>query len=366
MPGDELQPPSGTVERIAFQDAADLQAALEQAGGLNADPAAVLQELKKIQLGWPAEREFMALSLWSGRCRLIHPLDKDGQFPTHSSETIRVPDLFAVYEVGGAPVPVLIEVKSTWGLALKGPSDNLTPGRKGRLDFGEKYYNGLVEYSRLTNLPLLVAWKIKEPRLWFLFDITAMPLIKKAHSASFPEIFRADLLGVLLGIVSFQVTAGSRWEQEIARVGSNAAPSEFVGRLERNELISPTGNKWTGPAGLGHALIASANGVEVVEKGDRVVQTLYVPSDISDFSYRFLDVAVRGYSEEEIEWLEVLRGEKFSWTHTEFVEALKKAGPLGFIKHIIHPYPRHRPDWLQSHLTNVPGDSDGVVEMWQS
>ena len=79
---------------------------------------ALLARLKRFQLGWSVEHEFAALSLWFGRCTLIHFLDREKQLPESSLATYRVPDLLGVYSAGGREVPALIEVKSSYRLYL--------------------------------------------------------------------------------------------------------------------------------------------------------------------------------------------------------------------------------------------------------
>src|SRR5262245_55773353 len=80
--------------------------------GLGADPKAVADRVRRLQVGLPAEDEFSVLLMWLGRCRLVHKLDQL-QRPSDSRARWHVPDLFAVFDYHGTELPVLIEVKTT-------------------------------------------------------------------------------------------------------------------------------------------------------------------------------------------------------------------------------------------------------------
>jgi len=338
-------------ERRPYQDATDIVRAVEQAGHLRAGPAEVVAKLRQIQLGWPAQREFMALSIWMGQCALIHPLDSEGQFPESSREEYRVPDLFAVYRAeGNQEVAVLIEVKSTQGVPpLSGAGGKYMSPRRGKLDFGERYYTGLRRYADRVGLPLLVAWKVGRLGLWLLFDIRAMQRVRTAHVAEAPQIGTHDLTGVLLGNVFSEVAAGSRWVVEIAKLQATSTAS-FVGRVERSALVSPTGQEYSGTAPLFWVLAACESEVEVAESDGRIVQSIYVPFDCGVIGSRLLDMAVRGFSKRKVEWLTVIRDGTFQWSYADLQRALVEGGALGFIKHVIHPYPSTIPDFLTGKL----------------
>src|SRR5262245_32471512 len=72
----------------------------------------IVNRVRRLQIGLPAEDEFSVLLTWLGRCRLVHKLDQL-QSPRESRERWCVPDLLAVFDYEGRDVPVLIEVKTS-------------------------------------------------------------------------------------------------------------------------------------------------------------------------------------------------------------------------------------------------------------
>lgn len=337
-------------ERQAYQQVADIAEAIEQAGRCRVSSSEIIEMLRRIQLGWPAEREFVALSIWMRQCVLIHRLDKEGQYPQSSRDSFRVPDLFAVYDVEGHQVPVLIEVKSTEISTLRpDEAGTLRTPREGKLIFGQKYYEGLRRYAETLGLPLLVAWKIRNFDMWFLFDINAMQKKKTAYFAEAPDIAVHDLMGVLLGNVFSQVAAGSKWVMEIRKL-HETGESGFDGKIERSALVSPKGQEYRGKGTLFPILAACDADVELIEDDRKAVQSIIVPVDWGVIAYRLLGMAVRGFGDEEIEWLDVLREEKFQWAYDDLLRVLREGIQLGFVNHVIHPYPQHVPDFLKGKL----------------
>jgi Holliday junction resolvase len=122
--------------------------------GNNASPTRIAERVKQLERGLPAEDHFMLLLSWLGKCHLVHRLDQE-QFPPQKPPSLRAPDLLAMFHYEGGTLPVLIEVKKTAKMKLK---------------WSESYYNGLIEYAKILNLPLLVAVQWQEDGLWTLCD----------------------------------------------------------------------------------------------------------------------------------------------------------------------------------------------------
>lgn len=80
--------------------------------GWSVDPASLTERIKRLDLGLPAEDEFIFILSWLGKCSLVHKLDQD-QFPRDSKKYLQVPDLLASFETKSGPKVVLIEVKAT-------------------------------------------------------------------------------------------------------------------------------------------------------------------------------------------------------------------------------------------------------------
>jgi len=72
--------------------------------GWDADPSSVIERVKRLDLGIPAEDEIAFILSWLGRCIIIHKLDQK-QYPPESTDKFQVPDLFACFVKDDARVP---------------------------------------------------------------------------------------------------------------------------------------------------------------------------------------------------------------------------------------------------------------------
>jgi hypothetical protein len=90
--------------------------------------------------------------------------------------------------------------------------------------------------------------------------------------------------------------------------------------------------------------------VDIAEDNQKLVQSFYLPANEGVLAYRLLDLAIKGFSDEEINWLTVVRESKFQWSYSNFLAMLEDALELDFINHVIHmrPNPEHLPDFLKS------------------
>jgi len=105
---------SESIRRPLDLAALQLYEALDALGFDATQPDRLVDKLRQIDVGLPAEDECAAMLLWMGRCRFLHKL-RQGQHPRESPKHYRVPDLLALFDFNGRQVPVLIQVKSTFG-----------------------------------------------------------------------------------------------------------------------------------------------------------------------------------------------------------------------------------------------------------
>lgn len=156
--------------------------------GRDADPRQIAQQVRRLDLGLPAEDEFVAVCGWLGKTRLIHKLDQH-QAPSQSRGDYQVPDLLAMYENSA---PVLIEVKSK-----KAPT----------LSFRPDYLARLQNYAEVMQVPLLIAWKYHG--IWTLFEARHMTKAKKNFNIRFDAAIKENLLGILAGDVAYKIAPGA-------------------------------------------------------------------------------------------------------------------------------------------------------------
>jgi len=64
--------------------------------GWSADKDSIVDLINKLDMGLPAEDEFIFILSWLGKCSLLHKLDQK-QFPPKSRPIFQVPDLFAYF-----------------------------------------------------------------------------------------------------------------------------------------------------------------------------------------------------------------------------------------------------------------------------
>lgn len=68
--------------------------------GYAANARELAKRVHRLDLGLPAEDEFSVICSWLGKCRLLHKLDQK-QVPPGSRDTFQVPDLLALFDIGG-------------------------------------------------------------------------------------------------------------------------------------------------------------------------------------------------------------------------------------------------------------------------
>lgn len=151
------------------------------------DTKTLVDRVRQLQRGLPAEDEFMLLLSWLGKCRLVHKLDQL-QAPPSSRQEIRVPDLLAVFERDGKQIALLIEVKTTGDRALSWRPD---------------YLKSLKAYAKLVNLPLLLAGNWTRFGFWTLADVSLFEKPHQNYRLSFEAALKNNLMGELATSITF-------------------------------------------------------------------------------------------------------------------------------------------------------------------
>lgn len=86
-----------------------LYQALQELGWSDADPQAIAHRVRLLEIGLPAEDELSVVLRWPGGCHLVHKLD---QTIRPGAALYRIPDLLAVFDYEGRPLPVLAPLLS--------------------------------------------------------------------------------------------------------------------------------------------------------------------------------------------------------------------------------------------------------------
>lgn len=159
--------------------------------GWEADPDDLARQVRRLDVGLPAEDEFSVVCSWLGKCDLIHKLDQH-QMPRDSSETFQVPDLVVRFSTQSNDRPLLVEVKTK--------TDK-------KLSFRPDYFERLQNYASLMGMPLLIAWRYHS--VWMLFEARHLKKAVKNYNISLHTAMCENLLGLLAGDFSYRIGQGA-------------------------------------------------------------------------------------------------------------------------------------------------------------
>ena len=306
----------------------------------------IVDKVNQLRRGLPKEDEFIALSVWMGKCTLIHKLDQK-QFPSLSREMYQAPDLFALYDFNGKNVPVLVEVKATSDIKL-GP-------------FSSAYYQKLVNYANMLGLPLLVAWRIKKLNLWCLFDLERMTRKRTAFHIDFQTAMNNSLLGILLDDVIISISRGTQVFIKIRKVPGTELRDKIDGKLQKFDGIvediawlSPNGQKISMGSTLGkfldYAFRLVGNDVTEIEDEGHVILTFSTTENEDIFAHQLLGPVLAGFGtvpDTEFSWLDAIEGKKFSMDYQHVRSAASEGVENGVVRTLIRQNPVILPKFLQ-------------------
>lgn len=189
-----------------------------EAVGWEADVTKIAEQVKRLDVGLPAEDEFSVLCAWLGKCELLHKLDQH-QMPSLSKKTYQVPDILAYFSTQSVRKPVLIEVKSK---------------KANTLSFSPEYLERLEAYSTMVGLPLLIAWKFHS--LWVLFEAKHLKKMKRNFNISFGAALKENLLGVLVGDLAYKIGRGAGIHLRFQKEKMVSAESNGSERIEQWQM----------------------------------------------------------------------------------------------------------------------------------
>lgn len=314
--------------------------------GWGENPKEIVDKVNQLRRGLPKEDEFIALSVWMGKCTLIHKLDQK-QFPGLSRERYQAPDVFALYDFNGKNVPVLVEVKATSDIKLR--------------PFSSTYYQKLVNYASMLGLPLLVAWRIEKLNLWCLFDLERMTRRRTAFHIDFQTAMNNSLLGILLDDVIININRGTQVFIKFKKVLGTELRSEIDGKLQKFEGIvediawlSPKGEKISMHSTLAkfvdYAFRLIGNDVTEIEDERYVTLTFYTTENENIFAHQLLGPMLAGFRtvpDTEFSWLDAIEGKKFSMDYQHVRSAASEGVRNGVVRMIIRQNPAILPKFLQ-------------------
>jgi len=306
---------------------------------LDLDPNRIRNKLRQLNRGLPAEDEFTALALWSGRCKYIHKLDRD-ILPKDCA--YEIPDFLCILEVDGRTIPLLVEVKT---------SSNQVRS------FGKKYCSALQSFADRLGLPILIALKFTcfEPSWWVLFELQKMVTSRGTGKANVMEIMKQTLLSSLLGDFSFQIRQGSTLafsisKEKVQRDDSGSIVS-MAGTIEDVYWETSDGKRVEWVSLLDLLFMLTQDDVKVEEYPSHVVQKFYKVGDDAAFAHWALPFAFsprKYFDREGIPWDRMIREHGFSFSLDDVEQTVRRAQERGLAGPTVYVQPQDIPQFLKT------------------
>ena len=311
--------------------------------GWDEDPKSIARRIRQLDQGLPAEDEFIAICAWRGKTRLIHKLDQH-QSPSPSRTTFQVPDLLGHFETAG---PVLIEVKSK---------------RSPKLSFTPAYLDRLSAYADLLGLPLLIAWKFH--RVWTLFEARHLRKARTNLNIRFGEAMRENLLGVLVGDISYKIAPGAGVILDCRKVALLETTTEGDTTTEQWQMRID-GVRYTSKGGkprddLDDDVTTLFTTWDLEERQDFTPTHIHIAFQAGDEGMMFAHMALvhllswRQRVGEVINWRHVIRRDQVVSNMTNFEAALDRALEQEVVTLVLHQVPADMPAFLRDKTRAQP------------
>ncbi len=310
--------------------------------GWGTDSESLINRVKRLDLGIPAEDEIAFILSWLGKCSIVHKLDQN-QFPPKSSDKYQVPDLFACFITNDVTRPVLIEVKSS---------------TQKTLSWKESYLGKLKNYSALAGIPILLAWKFY--RLWMLVDLNCFKKARTNYHLPFEEAMKHNLMSCLAGDFAYVMKpkVGLHFHLKKERliskkqIDSSSLEEQWVIRIEKAFFVNSEGNEMAKlPPGLWPLFISAEPISEDRFEGDYIYQSFVISEDSGmHFAHVSLPILLDFFMdvEDKIHWRKHLTEHKFPVGFEIFKEAASTGIKEGFVKYVLYQQPSEIPRFLKN------------------
>lgn len=309
-----------------------------EAVGWDAAAEDVAKQVRRLDLGLPAEDEFSVVCSWLGKCELIHKLDQH-QMPRRSSEVYQVPDLLVRFDTQTNARPLLVEVKAKASQTLS---------------FRPDYLNRLQKYASMMAMPLLIAWKYQS--IWMLFEAKHLTKAVKNYNISLATALRENLLGVLAGDFAYRIGQGAgvhlRFDKEklVSSEGQGEAFYEsWQMRIGEVAFTDRNGKPIAAPSSDTQYLLEICD-LEMTERHEReyVHVSFTAPEEGLQFAHMSLVrlLHLRTEEDEKLSWRRVARSDKPT-TIEDFRSAVDKAMKEGIVQIVLNQMPQSRPDFVE-------------------
>ena len=317
-----------------------LHEAIQQMGW-SADPALLVDRVKRLDLGLPAEDEFIFIISWLGKCSLAHKLDQS-QFPPKSKDTYQVPDLLTSFKTNAGANLVLVEIKVTNKKKLKWKAD---------------YLEKLKCYSNLLGIPLLVAWKFYG--MWLLVDTECFQKAKTNFHLSIESAMKHNLMSYLAGDFAYKIkpNVGLHFVMKKERLvaekstGERSKEQQWQVRIEKAYFTNSEGSEFTKlPSGLWPLFISAEPEAHDRVEHDYIYQSFVIPENHGiKYAHTALPVLLHFSNEnhEKIHWRKQLEEHEYPVDYKVFYDAASAGIEEKFIQYIFHIKPFEIPNFIK-------------------
>ncbi|MCJ7449785.1 MAG: hypothetical protein MUO72_19080 [Bacteroidales bacterium] len=299
--------------------------------GWDIEISSLIERVKQIDAGLVQEDEFFYILNWSNKCSLIHRLD---QFQPPAQTPIKefiIPDFHVVFNIKGEKKPYYIEVKTT--------KDN-------HLNWTEKYYQGLLNYSEINKIPILIAWKWKTFDIWTLFELKHFKKLTSNYKMDIETAHIENLMSQLVGDYLVFPYENFGLHIKFKKLGIfEKKDNETIYNAVFDSIYC------SGESGIKVkdidkgilALLFSLTLEEKVEETDSHIIYSFIPSpNKSSFAQVIPTRLTQAFAETGVNWMHLIRDKNFPINYDSLLDSLKAGIEKKIIRNIIFYVPKSR------------------------
>lgn len=290
--------------------------------GWNVDIDAFMHRVQQWDNGLTQEDEFSYLLTWSTQCINAHKLDQFYIQPSGKNK-YTIPDLFVLLNSADGPKPFYIEIKTS--------TKNIS--------WTDKYYNGLVNYSNITGIPVLVAWKMKPFDVWALFELRHFTKSTSNYKIDLNTAHRESLMSKLLGDYFIKSYEEIGLHFKFKKVAINKQEGNTIEWNAITESVYITGNGGKEVHEINKSIllyIVSFPFKEITTETDTHIIYSFIPEpNKSAFAQSVITRFVRAYTDGDINWLELIKNQNFPISYENLLDSLTKGIEQEIIRNIL-------------------------------
>jgi hypothetical protein len=223
-----------------------------------------------------------------------------------------------------------------------------------KLSFTKAYHTKLLGYADALKMPMLVAWKFHS--MWMLFDIRNMKLAKTNFNIDLNEAMRQNLLGALVGDVSYKLAEGAGVHFVFAKeelihtdkTNDDSYTETWQMRVSEVWYTKGGGDKTALHPETGQLFTTWDLAEREQHSETSIEKSFYVKAQGMEFGHRALVHLLdwEGRERDAGGWRALTKENKITRSVSDFRAALERAMSEGVVSHVFHQVPVTLPDFL--------------------